>query len=193
MCIRDRIRKAAEKAGMQAARRAAKAGLSKNQSNKAAEKVTQEVTKEGRRKVALDAMKGKQEELFSKARGTALKVTIGADAGFAMLQDSLAQTTLMEAGAQELYSKSQTAFSSLLGGVAGAAQLGFGKFRGMSGLEEPTNTLEDVSKAVIENNSAILSRQDGKKVTKQMLQDNKKWNEKVDRGNKLESSDMPSD
>ena len=187
------IRKAAEKAGRQAARRAAKAGLSKNQSKKAAEKVTQEVTKEGRRNVALNAMKGKQKELFDKAGGTALKATIAADAGFAMLQDNLAQRTMMEAGAQELYSKSQTAFSSLLGGVAGAAQLGFGKFRGMSGLEEPTNTLEDVSKAVIENNSAILSRQDGKKVTKQMLQDIKKWNEKVDRGYKLESSVMPSD
>jgi len=187
------IKRAALKAGKQAARRATKAGLSKNQSNKAAAKVTEEVTKEGRRNIARNAMQGKQKELFDKASGTALKATIGADAGFAMLQDSLAQKTLMEAGAQELYSKSQTAFSSLLGGVAGAAQLGFGKFRGMSGLEEPTNTLEDVSKAVIESNSAILSRKDGKKVTKQMLTDIKKWNEKVDRGYKLEASVMPSD
>ena len=187
------IRKAAEKAGRQAARRAAKAGLSKNQSKKAAEKVTQEVTKEGRRNVALNAMKGKQQELFDKAGGTALKATIAADAGFAMLQDNLAQNTLMEAGAQEQYSKTQTAFSSLLGGVAGAAQLGFGKFRGVSGLEEPTNTLEDVSKAVIENNSAILSRTDGKKVSKQILKDVEDWNTKVERGYKLETANMPSD
>jgi len=187
------IRKAAEKAGMQAARRAAKAGLSKGQSKKAAEKVTQEVTKEGRRKIALDAMKGKQEALFDKARGTSLKVTVGADAGFAMLQDSLAQKTLMEAGAQEQYSKTQTAFSSLLGGVAGAAQLGFGKFRGLSGLEEPTDTLGDIAKTVIESNSSILSRQDSKKVTKQMLEDIEAWNSKVDRGLKLEASVMPSD
>jgi len=187
------IRKAAEKAGMQAARRATKAGLSKNQSKKAAEKVTQEVTKEGRKKVALDAMKAKQQERFDKASGIALKTTIGADAGFAMLQDSLAQTTLMEAGAQEQYSKTQTAFSSLLGGVAGAAQLGFGKFRGVSGLEEPTDTLGDIAKTVIESNSAILSRKDGKKVTKQMLEDIEAWNSKVDRGLKLEASVMPSD
>ena len=187
------IRKAAEKAGMQAARRATKAGLSKNQSKKAAEKVTQEVTKEGRKKVALDAMKAKQQERFDKASGIALKTTIGADAGFAMLQDSLAQTTLMEAGAQEQYSKTQTAFSSLLGGVAGAAQLGFGKFRGVSGLEEPTDTLGDIAKTVIESNSAILSRKDGKKVTKQMLEDIEAWNSKVDRGLKLETSVMPSD
>jgi hypothetical protein len=187
------IKKAAEKAGMQAARRAAKAGLSKGQSKKASEKVTQEVTKEGRRKVALDAMKGKQEALFDKARGTALKTTVGADAGFAMLQDSLAQKTLMEAGAQEQYSKAQTAFSSLLGGVAGAAQLGFGKFRGVSGLEEPTDTLGDIAKTVIDSNSSILSRQDGKKVTKQILEDVEAWNSKVDRGLKLEAAVMPSD
>ena len=187
------IRKAAEKAGMQAARRAAKAGLSKNQSKKAAEKVTQEVTKEGRKKVALDAMKAKQQERFDKASGIALKTTIGADAGFAMLQDSLAQKTLMEAGAQEQYSKTQTAFSSLLGGVAGAAQLGFGKFRGVSGLEEPTDTMGDIAKTVIESNSAILSRTDGKKVTKQILKDVEDWNTKVERGYKLETANMTSD
>jgi hypothetical protein len=187
------IRKAAEKAGMQAARRAAKAGLSKNQSKKAAEKVTQEVTKQGRKKVALDAMKAKQKERFDKASGIALKTTIGADAGFAMLQDSLAQKTLMEAGAQEQYSKTQTAFSSLLGGVAGAAQLGFGKFRGVSGLEEPTDTMGDIAKTVIESNSAILSRTDGKKVTKQILKDVEDWNTKVERGYKLETANMPSD
>ena len=187
------IRKAAEKAGRQAARRAAKAGLSKNQSSKAAEKVTQEVTKEGRRKIALDAMKGKQQELFDKASGKALKATIVGDAGFAMLQDSLAQKTLMEAGAQEQYSKTQTAFSSLLGGVAGAAQLGFGKFRGVSGLEEPTNTLEDISKAVIESNSPILSKTAGKKATKQILKDVEDWNTKVEKGLKLETAVMPSE
>ena len=187
------IRKAAEKAGMQAARRAAKAGLSKNQSSKAAEKVTQEVTKQGRKKVAMDAMKAKQQERFDKASGIALKTTIGADAGFAMLQDNLAQRTMMEAGAQELYSKTQTAFSSLLGGVAGAAQLGFGKFRGVSGLEESTDTMGDIAKTVIESNSAILSRTDGKKVTKQILKDVEDWNTKVERGYKLETANMPSD
>ena len=82
----------------------------------------------------MDAMRAKQQQRFDKASGIALKTTIGGDAGFAMLQDAMAQTTLMEAGAQEQYSKTQTAFSSLLGGVAGAAQLGFGKFRGVSEL-----------------------------------------------------------
>ena len=189
----SQIRKAAKKAAMQAARKAARSGLSKNQSKKAAEKVTQEVTKEGRRNVIQNAMQRKQAELFDKASGTALKATLVGDAGFAMLQDSLAQNTLMEAGAQEQYSKTQTAFSSLLGGVAGAAQLGFGKFRGVSELQEPESTLGDIAKTVIENNSAILSRKDGKKVTKQMLADIEAWNEKVDKGLKLEAAVMPSD
>ena len=189
----SQIRKAAEKAAKQAARKAARSGLSKNQSKKAAEKVTQEVTKEGRRNVIQNAMQRKQAELFDKASGTALKATLVGDAGFAMLQDSLAQNTLMEAGAQEQYSKTQTAFSSLLGGVAGAAQLGFGKFRGVSELQEPESTLGDIAKTVIENNSAILSRKDGKKVTKQMLADIEAWNEKVDKGLKLEAAVMPSD
>ena len=80
-----------------------------------------------------------------------------------------------------------------MGGVAGAAQLGFGKFRGVSGLEESTDTLGDIAKTVIESNSAILSRKDSKKVTKQMLEDIEAWNSKVDRGLKLETSVMPSD
>ena len=187
------IKRAAEKAGMQAARRATKAGLSKKQSDKAAEKVTQEVTKEGRRKVISDAMRTKQQELFDKASGKALKQTIAADAGFAMLQDTLAQKTYIEAGAQEAYSKAQIGFSSLLGGVAGAAQLGFGKFRGVSGLEEQTDTMGKIAKTVIESNSAILSKKDSKKVTKQMLEDIEAWNSKVDRGLKLETAVMPSD
>ena len=187
------IKKAAEKAGLEAARRAAKAGLSKNQSKKAAEKVSQQVTKEGRRTLITDAMRDQQKQLFETAGRKAVKQTLVADAGFAMLQDGLAQNTLMEAGAQEQFSKTQTAFSSLLGGVAGAAQLGFGKFRGVSGLDEPETTLDDVANSVIKNNSPILSRTDGKKVTKQILKDVEDWNTKVDRGLKLDEANMPSD
>mgnify|MGYP001317029821 FL=1 len=187
------IKKAATAAGLKAARRAAKSSLSKGQTDKAVAKVTQEVTKEGRRKVISDAMRTKQQELFDKASGRALKQTLVADAGFAMLQDTLAQKTYIEAGAQEDYSKAQIGFSSLLGGVAGAAQLGFGKFRGVSGLDERTETLTEVANSVIEKNSPMLSRKDGKKVTRQMLKDIEAWNEKVAKGLKLETAVMPSD
>ena len=190
---REEIRKAAVKAGKEAAKRAVKAGTSDNQAKKVAERVTQQVTKEGRRNVALDAMKKKQQDLFAQAGRTSLKVTLGADAGFAMMHDNLAQNTLMEAGAQEQYSKSQTIFSSLLGGVAGAAQLGFGKFRGVSGFEEPTTTLESISKTVIENNSATLSKKDSKAAAKQIKQDVEEWNKKVASGYNINTAVMPSD
>ena len=54
---REAAVEAAKKAGKEAAARAIKSGTSKRQAKKVAERVTQQVTKEGRRNVALDAMK----------------------------------------------------------------------------------------------------------------------------------------
>ena len=190
---KEQIRKAAKKAGMEATKRAINSGVSKYQSKKVAEKVAQQVTKEGRRSVAFDAMKAKQEELFKQAGRTSLKATVAADAGFAVLQDVLAQNTLMQTGAQEQFSKTQTAFSSLLGGVAGAAQLGFGKFRGASGFADTGNTLERIANSAIESNSATFSKKDSKAAAKQIKQDVKKWNEKVARGYEINTAVMPSD
>ena len=184
---------AAKKAGKEAAERAIKAGTSKKQANRIADNVVNNVQKDSRRFIAQEAMRKKQAELFESAATKSLKQTIALDAGAAVLQDVMAQTAYIEVGAQEDYSKTQTLFSSLLGGVAGAAQLGFGKFRGVSGLDEPETTLDDVANSVIKNNSPILSRTDGKKVTKQILKDVEDWNSKVDRGLKLESAVMPSD
>ena len=187
------VKKAAIKAGKEAAKRAIKAGTSDFQAKKVAEKVTNQVTKEGRRSVAFDAMKAKQEELFKQAGKNALRATLVADAGAAVLQDVLAQNTLMRAGAQEQFSKTQTAFSSLLGGVAGAAQLGFGKFRGASGFADTGNTLERIANSAIESNSAVFSKKDSKDAAKQIKQDIKKWNEKVARGYDVNAANMPSD
>ena len=187
------VKKAAIKAGKEAAKRAIKAGTSDFQAKKVAEKVTNQVTKEGRRSVAFDAMKAKQEELFKQAGKNALKATLVADAGAAVLQDVLAQNTLMRAGAQEQFSKTQTAFSSLLGGVAGAAQLGFGKFRGASGFADTGNTLERIANSAIESNSAVFSKKESKDAAKQIKQDVKKWNEKVARGYDVNAANMPSD
>mgnify|MGYP003302300789 CR=1 FL=1 len=123
---------AAKKAGKEAAARAIKSGTSKRQASKVADGVVNTVEKDGRRFIAQEAMRKKQSELFESAAKRSLKQTIALDAGAAVLQDVMAQTAYIEAGAQEQYSKTQTAFSSLLGGVAGAAQLGFGMFRGLS-------------------------------------------------------------
>ena len=110
---------AAKKAGKEAAARAIKSGTSKRQANRVADGVVKTVEKDGRRFIAQEAMRKKQSELFESAAKRSLKQTIALDAGAAVLQDVMAQTAYIEAGAQEQYSKTQTAFSSLLGGVEG--------------------------------------------------------------------------
>ena len=190
---RNAAKAAAKKAGKEAAARAVKAGLSKKASNKIAGQVAEETQKEGRRFLAQEAMRKKQSELFQSAATKSLKYTIAGDAAAAVLQDAAAQKTYLEAGAQEQYSKTQTVFSSLLGGVAGAAQLGFGKFRGASGFEDTGDTLESIANKVINNNSAVLSKEDSKAVAKQIKEEVLSWNEKVERGKDLSTANMPSD
>ena len=190
---RNAAKAAAKKAGKEAAARAVKAGLSKKASNKIAGQVAEETQKEGKRFLAQEAMRKKQSELFQSAATKSLKYTIAGDAAAAVLQDAAAQKTYLEAGAQEQYSKTQTVFSSLLGGVAGAAQLGFGKFRGASGFEDTGDTLESIANKVINNNSAVLSKEDSKAVAKQIKEEVLSWNEKVERGKDLSIANMPSD
>ncbi len=190
---REAAMAAAKKAGKEAATRAIKSGTTKRQAKAIADQVAKETQKEGRRFIAQEAMRKKQSELFETAATKSLKQTVAFDAGAAVLQDVMAQQTYLEAGSQEAFSKTQTAFSSLLGGVAGAAQLGFGKFRGASGFEETGETLETVANTVIENNSATLSKKDSKAAAKQIKKDIKAWNEKVERGMDLNPAVMPSD
>ena len=83
--------------------------------------------KEGRSALAMDAMKKKQGELFKQYGNYSLAATTGIDATAAVLQDIQAQQAYLEVGAQKDYNYLQTGFSSLLGGVAGAAQLSFGR------------------------------------------------------------------
>ena len=184
---------AARKAGKEAAARAIKSGLSKKQSMKIADDVVNQTQKEGKRFLAQEAMRRKQSELFDTAARKSLKFTVAGDAGFALLQEAGAQQAYLEAGAQEQFSKSQLLFSPLLGGIAGAAQLGFGKFRGASGLDETGDSLERIANSVINNNSAILSKKDSKDVGKQIRDDVLSWNEKVERGKELNPANMPSD
>ena len=115
--------KAARKAGSEAAKRAIDKGMTAKQANRAYDDVRKRVMVEGRRALAKNAMTQKQQELFKTAATRSLKQTTAIDGAAAMLQDVMVQSTLMEAGAQEEYSKVQTGFSALLGGVAGAAQL----------------------------------------------------------------------
>ena len=145
---------AAKKAGIEAGKIAAKRAVSKGSTSEAADKaageVTRRVTLENRRALARKAAKAEQDRLFTTAGTRSLYATTALDSTFAVLQDIQAQNTLIKAGAQEKYSVLQTGFSSLLGGVAGAAQLGFGKFRGVSNIEADEDVaLKNVTNAII--------------------------------------------
>ena len=184
---------AAKKAGKEAAARAIKSGTSKRQASKVADGVVNTVEKDGRRFKAQEAMRKNQSEFYESAAKRSLKQTIALDAGAAVLQDVMAQTAYIEAGAQEQYSKTQTAFSSLLGGVAGAAQLGFGMFRGSSGFEDSGTTLEGIANAVIDNNTAKLTAEESKEAAKLVKDTVKSWNDKVEAGYEINTAVMPSD
>jgi hypothetical protein len=189
---RAAAKKAGEKAGVEAARRAVEKGMSARMANKAYDEVAKRVAKEGRVGLAKDAMLNKQKELFEAGSKRALKQTVALDASAAVLQDVMAQNVMLEAGAQTDYSVMQTGFASLLGGVAGAAQLGFGKFRGASGLEDTRSSLEKISNAVIEEAAPTLNKEQTEKATRAIMDSVSSWNAKVNRGGAFSADAMPA-
>ena len=189
---------AAKKAGIEAGKIAAKRAISKGATSEAADKaageVTRRVTLENRRALARKAAKAEQDKLFTTAGTKSLYTTTALDSTFAVLQDIQAQKTLIKAGAQEKYSLLQTGFSSLLGGVAGAAQLGFGKFRGVSNLEADEDaTLKNITNAIIEDVQPILDKQATKEAADAMIASAKAWKEKADAGKKQFGQVMPAE
>ena len=131
---------AAKEAGEQAAKQAAKRFAANNIKTAESATLRRAAARREREIFLLEAKKKAQRDSI-KAAATKdgkkiLAATTAADAAFATLHDYTLQSTLIEAGAQEQYSKLQTGFSSLLGGVGGLAQLGFGKFAGGSGLTD---------------------------------------------------------
>ena len=189
---------AAKKAGIEAGKIAAKRAISKGATSEAADKAAGEVTRrvalENRRALARKAAKAEQDKLFTTAGTKSLYATTALDSTFAVLQDIQAQKTLLKAGAQEKYSLLQTGFSSLLGGVAGAAQLGFGKFRGVSNLEADEDaTLKNITNAIIEDVQPILDKQATKEAADAMIASAKAWKEKADAGKKQFGQVMPAE
>ena len=189
---------AAKKAGIEAGKIAAKRAISKGATSEAADKaageVTRRVTLENRRGLARKAAKAEQDRLFTTAGTKSLYATTALDSTFAVLQDIQAQKTLLSAGAQEKYSLLQTGFSSLLGGVAGAAQLGFGKFRGVSNLEADEDVaLKSITNTIIEDVQPILDKQATKEAADAMIASAKAWKEKADAGKKQFGQVMPAE
>ena len=184
---REAAEKAAKEAGIEAATRAMSKGYTKAQADKIAARVASTVQKEGPRSIAKDAMLGAQEDLFKKAGKKALLQTTALDASAAVLQDVMNQNAMLEVGAQESYSGTQTAFSSFLGGVAGGAQLGFGKFRGASGYADTGDSLEKLANNVIEVNTPFLKAKEAKKASKVVVDAVDTWADKVARGAAFEN------
>jgi hypothetical protein len=131
---------AAKAAGQAAAKRAAQRFAAANIGTAQSKAVRAAAARAERDIFLREAKKRAQRAAVGEfAKGDAKKIlmaTTASDAAFSMMHDVTLQNTLIEAGAQEQYSAVQTGFSSLLGGVAGLAQLGFGKFKGSSGLSE---------------------------------------------------------
>ena len=131
---------AAKEAGEKAAKEAAKRFAANNIKTAQSATIRREAARRERDLFLLEAKKKAQRDVVraqsAKDGKKILAATTAADAAFATLHDYTLQSTLIEAGAQENYSAMQTGFSSLLGGVGGLAQLGFGKFAGASGLSD---------------------------------------------------------
>jgi hypothetical protein len=191
---RQAARLAAARAGREAAKRVVEQGMSKKQAAGVYRSTREQVMKEGRQALARQAMKRKQQELFETAATRSLKQTVALDSGAAVLQDVMAQTAEMRAGSQEQYSLMQTGFSSLLGGVAGGAQLVFGKARGGSGLAEDIDTdpLTKIADKAIELNVPTFDKSETDKIAKETFGIVRTWNEKVEAGEKYDAAMMPA-
>ena len=185
---RQAAKEAAEEAAKKAAERAIKAGMSKRKAKGVYKAVEEKVIKDGRKALAKDAMRAKQVELFSTAAKRSLYATGGTDALFAAAQDYMVQGTLLEAGAQTEYSKTQTALSGFLGGVGVGFQLGArgaSKAIGKSGLEGDTRSeLDKLTEQVIEEFSPVISKKEAPKATKAILKSIRDWDLKVKKGKK---------
>ena len=130
-------REAGRKAGKEAAERAAARGMTDKRTKGIYDKVSKLVETEAKKTIPRDAMKEAQKNLFRTAATKSLYATTALDATAAVYQDIANQEIMLDVGAQETFSKTQSAFSGLLGGVAGGAQLVARKLgAGKSGFED---------------------------------------------------------
>ena len=144
---RGATREAAEAASRAAADRTIQRLSHRGVTGQAADRVALEVAEmERSRFLARAAERAGQEvtnPLYAQASRRALYGTTALDGTFAALNDYQIQNVMLDVGVQEEYSRTQTAFSSLLGLVGGAFQLAGRKAAGASGLNEGRIRLDD--------------------------------------------------
>ena len=165
-------KKAIKKAASNAAMKSARSGATKEAAKKAAEEASDAMAKKmiansvkgsavakASQAAAQQAyreaiIKGSSEgiEAFTKDRmkaagKKAVAYTTAFDAFAAAIQTDAIQDIYLDVGAQDEYSKTQTLFSTLLGGVGGGLHYTFGKFEGASGLGSSMADLNARSRA----------------------------------------------
>jgi hypothetical protein len=188
---------------IQRAKRAAKA-LGKSEEEfvigttklKAEKELTERVAKEGATK-ALDLSPTEAAKLSIRDRlfggGTTLGVskpivqTGAIDGTMAVLQDVGIQQNRLAVGAQEEFSVVQSAFSSLAGFVGVAAQVGFGKTSGFSGLDVSPGSLELLGNRAIARSKAeaLLDDKYQIKAVSHIIDAVESWGVKVEKGDAL--------
>jgi hypothetical protein len=181
----------ANNAAVEAARRFVSAGASSKASGQVFQKVAEQTYNQGRRNLAKNAMREAQEELFKDAGRRSLKQTVAIDSLLAVTQDVQFQNTMLQAGAQEEYSKLQTGFSAALGGVAGIFSLAAGRGKGVSGLGARMDPLERAQKDVLERNTPPVSKANAAKAGQVITKAVDDWATKVARGNAMSEQAMP--
>ena len=176
---------AGRKAGREAAARAAARGMTKTRTKGVYDKVSKLVETEAMKTMPRDAMKKAQQDLFKTAATKSLYATTALDATAAVYQDIANQNIMIDVGAQETFSKTQSAFSGLLGGVAGGAQLVARKLgAGKSGFEDTRTETEKLAQNTIDLYAPILKKADTPEAAKAIRKAADKWNAKVARGKK---------
>ena len=178
-------RDAGRRAGREAAARAAAQGMSTKRTKGVYYKVSSIVEEGTKKSIPRDAMKEAQKDLFKTAANKSLYATTALDATAAVYQDIANQNIMIDVGAQETFSKTQSAFSGLLGGVAGGAQLVARKLgAGKSGFEDTRTETEKLAQNTIDLYAPILKKADTPEAAKAIRKAADKWNAKVARGKK---------
>ena len=140
--------------------------------------------------------KGEQAFMDERAKKFAKKGLMGTtaiDASAALLQDVMIQNTLIEAGAQEKYSATQTAFSSLLGGVGGAIHLAGMGLKDKSGLAGVAADVDIGKKrrSTMDEIDLLLSKAEAKKAANAVRKVSSSWKAKIARA-KTQYEDVPT-
>ena len=163
---------------------------------KAEKEIAERIAKEGATK-ALDLSPTEAAKLSIRDRlfggGTTLGVskpivqTGVADGTLAVLQDAGIQQNRLAIGAQEEFSAVQSAFSSLAGFVGVAAQVGFGRASGATGLDVSPGSIALLEKKAMAKSKVdtLLNEEYQTKAVSHLVDSIESWGEKVAKGETL--------